>query len=68
MHHIYHLSSVTTHAGKGKRKRASKLSVIDLLESKFEKKAELKTKELEIRKLELDLKRRKMDQEEEERK
>ena len=64
-----HLSVLTPHIlGKGKRKRASKLSVIDLLETKFERKAQLKEKELEIRKMELELQKRKMDQDEEERK
>lgn len=48
----------------GKRKRASKLSAIAMLENKFAKKAELKEKELELWRIELELQKRKMDREE----
>ena len=49
------------------RKRASKLSVAEVLETKYKKKAELQEKELEIRKQELDLQREKFQAETEER-
>lgn len=56
-------------SGQGfKQKRASKLSVIELMESKFVKKADLKEKELELRRLELELQQKKFEAEEEERK
>ena len=51
-----------------KRKRASKISAIEMLGKKYAKKAELKEKELELRRMELELKKRKMENEEEERK
>ena len=56
------------------RKKYSKASAIqvlerkEVLERKFERKAELREKELELKKMELDLQRRKLEQEQEERK
>ena len=49
-----------------KRKRASKISAIEMLE-KYTKKAELK-EEIELRRMELELKKRKMENEEERKK
>ena len=54
--------------GKKVKKGASKLSAVQMLSDKYEKKAELRQKELEIRKLELDLQKRKFEEESEERK
>lgn len=51
-----------------KRQRTSKLSALEVLEKKFEKKAELKEKELDLWKKELELQERKLISEEEERK
>ena len=51
-----------------KRRRASKLSVMEMLEQKMQKKSELKERELEIRQMELELQKKKMDNEERERK
>ena len=48
--------------------RASKLSVIEMVEQKMQRKSELKERELEIRKMELELQKKKMDREEGERK
>ena len=61
---------VTLILGKAsaKRRRASKLSVMEMLEQKMQRKSELKERELEIRKMELELQKKKMDREEEERK
>ena len=61
---------VTLILGKAsaKRRRASKLSVIEMVEQKMQRKSELKERELEIRKMELELQKKKMDREEEERK
>ena len=50
------------------KKRASKLSAIEMLGEKFEKKAELRKIELELKKRELELKEIQMDREHEERK
>lgn len=56
-------------AGKEKRpKRASKLSVVEVIDKKFQRKSELKEKELELRRVELELQKRKMDLEEADRK
>jgi hypothetical protein len=40
---------------KAKKRRVSKLSAIELLSKKYDKKIQLKEKELEIRKMELEL-------------
>ena len=50
------------------RKRSSKLSVLEMLDRKYEKKAELKEKQIEQKQLELELKMKKHDEEAEERK
>ena len=42
-------------------KKVSKLSAVQMLSDKYERKAELKQKELEIRKMELDLQKRKFE-------
>ena len=65
--HIYTLTSNLGRAN-AKRRRASKLSVMEMLEQKMQRKSELKERELEIRRMELDLQKRKMDREEEEQK
>ena len=52
--------------GKKVKQRASKLSAVQMLNDKYERKAELKQKELEIRKMELDLQKRKFEEETEE--
>ena len=57
-----------SHLGKKVKQRASKLSAVQMVSDKYEKRAELKQKELEIRKLELDLQKRKFEEESEERK
>ena len=49
-----------------KPKRASKLSALHLLERKMEKKADLKTVELELKRKELELKELQMQREHEE--
>ncbi|CAB3995591.1 Hypothetical predicted protein [Paramuricea clavata] len=54
--------------GKKVKQRASKLSAVQMLSDKYERKAELKQKELEIRKMELDLQKRKFEEQTEERK
>jgi hypothetical protein len=54
--------------GKKVKQRASKLSAVQMLSDKYKRKAELKQKELEIRKMELDLQKRKFEEETEERK
>ena len=61
---------VTLILGKAsaKHRRASKLSVMEMLEQKMQRKSDLKERELEIRKMELELQKKKMDREEEERK
>ena len=46
-------------------KQATKLSAIEMLQQKYEKKAALNERELEFQKYESDLKQRKMDMEEE---
>lgn len=65
---VYNLSFFASHLGKKVKQRGSKLSAVQMLSDKYEKKAELKQKELEIRKLELDLQKRKFEEETEERK
>lgn len=65
---IHNLSFFAFCPGKKVKQRASKLSAMQMLSEKYEKKAELKQKELEIRKLELDLQKRKFEEETEERK
>lgn len=56
------------HTGKKKAAtRASKLSVIELLERKFCERSELKEKELELRKMDLELMQQQMDREDKER-
>ncbi|KAK3746109.1 hypothetical protein QZH41_015522 [Actinostola sp. cb2023] len=50
------------------RKRASRLSAIQMLENKYEKKADFKERELEQRKLEFELQKRKYEEEALERK
>ena len=65
--HIYTLTSNLGRAN-AKRRRASKLSVMEMLEQKMQRKSELKEREMEIRRMELDLQKRKMDREEEEQK
>ena len=54
---------VTLILGKAsaKSRRASKLSVMEMLEQKMQRKSELKERELEIRKMELELQKKKMD-------
>jgi hypothetical protein len=47
--------------GKKVKQRASKLSAVQMLSGKYESKAELKQKELQIRKMELDLQKRKFE-------
>ena len=44
---------------------ASKLSAMEMLNQKYERKAELKDKELEVRKMEIDLQKRKFEEESE---
>ena len=51
-----------------KRTRATKLSALEMLEHKFDKKTELKRIELDIRRKELELQEIKMDREHEDRK
>jgi hypothetical protein len=51
--------------GKKVKQRASKLSAVQMLSGKYESKAELKQKELQIRKMELDLQKRKFEKTEE---
>ena len=51
-----------------KGKRASKLSAIEMLTNKIDKKADLKKAELDIRKQELEMRRIQMDREHEEKK
>ena len=51
-----------------KRRRASTLTAIEFTEKKFLKKAELKEKELVLRRVELELQQKKIEAEEEERK
>lgn len=53
---------------KKSQKRASKLSAIDMLASKYKHKAELQDRELELRKQELQFQREKFEAEAEERK
>ena len=50
------------------KKRASKISVMEMLEAKYERKAELKEKELELKRMELEIAQRRLALEEEERK
>ena len=54
--------------GESSKCTASKISAIEMLKKKYDKKAELKEKEIELRRIELQLKKRKMENEEEERK
>ena len=60
----------STYVGKGKakKKRLSKLSAMEMLQSKFEVSSGLRAKELELKKEKLDLMKRRMDREDEERK
>ena len=44
---------------------ASKLSAMEMLNQKYERKAELKDKELEVRKMEIELQKRKFEEESE---
>lgn len=54
---------------KGKvQRRASKLSAMEMLANKYNQKAELKDRELEIRKMELEFQQKKFEAEVEERK
>lgn len=53
--------------GKGKQKRASKLSVMEMLENKAKRKASLKEWEFDIRDMELNLQRVKFEAEQQER-
>ena len=50
------------------RQKLSLKTTVDLFQAKFERKAELKEKELELRRMELEFQRRKWELEEEERK
>ena len=54
--------------GKKLKKKASKLSAVEMLSQKYQQKAELKEKELEVRKMEIELQKRKFEEESEERK
>lgn len=66
----YFFCQFCCHAGckKKLRQRASKLTAMDMLATKYSQKAELKDRELEIRKLELEFQRKKFEVEAEERK
>ena len=64
----YVLKDIFSHfANKGKQpKRATKLSVVELMEKKFQSNLKLREKELELKQMELELQKQKMDQEREE--
>ena len=60
---------LTTHFNFVERKkRTSKISVMEMLEAKYERNAELKEKELELKRMELEIAQRRLVLEEEERK
>ena len=64
-----HFVSLFIHVESPKKiKRASKLSAIEMLNAKFDKKADLKKVELDIRMKELELRQLQMDREHEEKK
>ena len=54
--------------GKASRKRGTKLSAIQMLEKKYERKSDLKERQLQLKAEELELQRRKFDAEADERK
>ena len=60
--------SLTAKKGKVTRKRATRLSAVQMLERKYEKKADLKEKELKLKSEELQLQSKKFEQEVAERK
>ena len=49
---------------KTESRKLTKLSVVEMLEKKFQQKAELKEKELELKRFELELKKKKLEIEE----
>lgn len=68
MYHVFYTYIILTPIlgrASAKRRRVSKLSVLEMLEQKMQRKSELKERELDIRKMELEL-QKKMDREEEE--
>ena len=54
--------------GKASKKRGSRLSVVQMLEKKYERKSDLKERELQLKSEELELQRMKFDAEVDERK
>ena len=62
---LNYLNHLILFPGKtGKAARLTKLLAVQMLEKKFERKAQLKEKELDLRRMELELQSRKLDQEE----
>lgn len=69
MHYLILSLSLTSHSNYAEgKKRASKLSAIEMLERNYKRKAELKEQELELKRMELEITQRRLAMEEEERK